>query len=115
MKRLFVTASLILAIGMNCYSQNQVNPENELTYSCDEMVKQNPENETITLIGNANLKTSVFEFENADKIVLNKKTKEIFVIGGYKVHLNGGTITQQPKSEKKWLRYKIGENVAYVE
>ncbi|QXP78750.1 MULTISPECIES: hypothetical protein [Winogradskyella] len=115
MKKLFITASLILAFGMNCSSQNEVKTENEFTYSCDEMVKQNLEKETITLIGNANLKTSVFEFENADKIVLNKKTQEIYVIGGYKVHLNGGTITQKPNSEKKWLRYKIGENVAYVE
>ena len=109
MKKIFITASLILAFGMNSYSQN------ELTYSCDEMIKQNLEKETITLIGNANLKTSVFEFENADKIVLNKKTQEIFVIGSYKVNLNGGIITQKPNSEKKWLRYKIGENVAYIE
>jgi len=115
MKKIFITLSLILAIGMNCYSQNEVKPENELTYSCDEMIKQNLEEETITLIGNANLKTSVFEFEDADKIVFNKKTKEIFVIGGYKVYLNGGIITQKPIPEKKWLRYKIGENVAYVE
>ncbi|WP_157811832.1 hypothetical protein [Tenacibaculum sp. SZ-18] len=115
MKKLFITVSLILAIGMNCYSQNEVEPENKLTYSCDQIVKQNFEEGTITLTGNVNLKTSVFEFENADKIVLSKKTKEIFVIGGYKVYLNGGTITQKSTSEKKWLRYKIGESVAYVE
>jgi lipopolysaccharide assembly outer membrane protein LptD (OstA) len=115
MKKLFITASLIFAFSMSSYAQEEVKNEKELTYSADELLKLDSDKEIITLIGNANLKTSVFEFENADKIILNKKTQEIFVIGAYKVNLNGGTITQKPNLEKKWLRYKIGENIAYVE
>jgi lipopolysaccharide assembly outer membrane protein LptD (OstA) len=115
MKKLFITASLILAFGLNCYSQNEVKSENELTYSCDETVKLNKEKETITLVGNANLKTSVFEFLNADEIVINKSTQEIFVFGQFKVNLNGGRISREPELKKKWLRYKIGENIAYME
>ena len=115
MKKLFITASLILAFGMNCYSQNDVKHENELIYSCDGMAIQNLEKETITLVGNANLKTSVFEFLNADEIVINRFTQEIFVTGSFKINLNGGIISQTPVLKKKWLRYKIGENIAYVE
>jgi lipopolysaccharide assembly outer membrane protein LptD (OstA) len=115
MKKLFITASLVLAFGMNSYAQNDIKDENELTYSCDEMVKQNLEKGTITLVGNANLKTSVFEFLNAETIVINKITKEIIVTGEFKINMNGGTIRREPELKKHHLRYKIGENVAYVE
>jgi lipopolysaccharide assembly outer membrane protein LptD (OstA) len=89
--------------------------EKELTYSADESVKLDADKETITLIGNTHLCTSVFEFEHADKIVINKNSQEIFVIGSFKVYQNGGIIRQAPKKEIKRLRYKIGENIAYVE
>jgi len=115
MKKLFITASLILAFGINCYGQKDVKVENELTYSCDEMVKQDLENGTITLIGNANLKTSVFEFINAEKIVINKTSKEVIVTGEFKINMNGGTIQKAPELKKHHLRYIIGENIAYVE
>lgn len=115
MKKLFSMASFILAVGTSCYAQENVKNENDLEYSCDESIKEDFEKETITLIGNAYLKTSVFEFLNSDKIVINKVTKEILVIGEMKVNLNSGTINQLPKLEKHRLRYKIGEQVAYLE
>jgi len=60
MKKAFIIASLILAFSMNSYAQEEVKNEKELTYSADEFIKLNADKQTITLIGNANLKTNVF-------------------------------------------------------
>jgi lipopolysaccharide assembly outer membrane protein LptD (OstA) len=115
MKKIFLILSLILVFGINSYAQEEVKNENELTYSADELVNINSNKEIITLIGNANLKTSVFEFQNADKIIIDKVSKEVIVYGAYKVIMNGGTIQETPKLKKNQLRYKIGESVAYIE
>ena len=114
MKKLFITSSLILALGMNCYAQKDVK-DDELTYSCDELLRHNPDSGTITLVGNANLKTTVFEFQNADEIIINKASKEIIIKGGYKVIFNGGQIQQVPEVKRHQLRYKLSEKVAYIE
>ena len=115
MKKLFITACLILAIGVNCYAQKDTKDENKLEYSCDELVEQNLELGIITLSGNANLKTSVFEFLNAEKIVINRISREVIVTGEFKINMNGGSIQKAPELKKHQLRYVIGENVAYVE
>ncbi|WP_289046163.1 hypothetical protein [uncultured Olleya sp.] len=115
MKKIFITVGLIFALAMNSYAQEEIKNQNELTYSADELVKLDSDKKTITLIGNANLKTSVFEFVNAKKIVIDKKTQEVLVFGAFKVNLNGATISQKPELKKHQLRYKIGENIAYLE
>ena len=115
MKKVLLTLSLILAFGINSYAQEKVESENELTYSAEEFVQLDSNKEVVTLVGNANLKTDMFEFQNADKIVINKVSKEVLITGKFKVVFNGGTIQRSPELKKNHLRYKIGEKIAYME
>ncbi len=115
MKKAILNLSLILAFGINSYAQEKVESKNELTYSAEKYVKLDSDKEIVTLIGNANLKTDVFEFQNADKIIINKISNEVLITGKFKVVFNGGTIQRAPELKKNQLRYKIGEKVAYME
>ena len=115
MRKIIITLSLILAFGINSYAQEKVETENELTYSAEEFVKIDSNEDVVTLLGNANLKTDMFEFQNADKIVINKVSNEVLISGVKKVIFKGGTLEEAPESKKKLIRYKIGEKIAYME
>jgi len=112
MKKLLI--SIILTLSFNSFAQEKVELSNEKpTFECNSL-KHNPDKNTIELIGNVCFKTNIIEFENADKIVWNRETNEI-VVTGLKEFTIDGKIQFSKNREKKILRYKIGERIAYVE
>ena len=111
MKKLFIISALI--IGINSFAQEK--KDDIITYKSDTLTIMNTDKGILTLYGNAALKTSVFEFINADKIVINTITKEVIVSGNYTIKTHGGTIQSAGYTEKNILKYKIGENIVYVE
>jgi len=115
MKTIFLTLSMILVFTFTGYAQEEVESETKLTYSAEEFIKLDSEEEIITLFGNANLKTDLIEFKNADKIIINKESEEILVIGEFTIIFKDGIIKEYPESKKHHLRYKIGEKIAYME
>jgi len=114
MKKTHFIAVLLFSISTSIFSQ-EVKNDDILTYSCDEKIDLNDEDGIVVLTGNVNLKTSIFEFVDADKITIHQKTNEIIVNGAYRVYVHGGSIEQSPDLKKKHLRYKLGEKVAYIE
>lgn len=113
MKKLVLAFTLI--IGLHAFSQEKNDNNNKLSYKSEGFTEFNTDKSILTLTGNAELKTSVFEFVNADKIVINTITKEVVVSGNYTVKMNDGTIQQATNIKKNILKYKIGENIAYME
>lgn len=73
-----------------------------------------PDKNTVELIGNVCFKTEILEFKNAKKVLWNRETNEIIVSGLAEFTIDG-KIQFSKKREKKILRYKIGERIAYVE
>ncbi|WP_290696517.1 hypothetical protein [Lacinutrix sp.] len=113
MKSLLVAITFLF--GLNCFAQEDIDGKKILSFNCEKKSEFNSKTNTLILTGNVNLKTSVFEFVNADKIVLNQNTNEVIVSGNYKVNNNGGTIQTPANVTKNILKYKIGEKIAYVE
>ena len=112
MKNLFLAIALI--IGLNSFAQDKTEIKDDKTeFKCD-VVKFDKETNTIELLGNVSFKTDIIELENADKILLNKETNEIIVSGLAEFTIDGA-IQISEKAEKKIMRYKIGERIAYVE
>jgi len=102
-------------IGVNSFAQeeNVENVTNEPSFSCD-IVKIDSDNDTMEFQGNVNFKSEIIEIENADKIVLNKTTNEI-IVTGFREFTIDGAIQIKDKTEKKKLKYTIGERIAYLE
>ena len=112
MKNLFIAIALI--IGLNSFGQQKTKTEIKKTkFKCD-LIKFDSEQNTLELTGNVSFKTEIIELENAEKIVFNKSTNEI-IVSGLKDFSIDGAIQITDKADKKILRYKIGERIAYVE
>ena len=115
MKTTFLTLSITLVFAITGYAQEKVQSETKLTYSAEEFINLDSEEEIITLVGNANLKTDLIEFKNADKIIINKESEEILVIGEFTLIFKDGMIRESPELKKHHLRYKMGDKIAYME
>ncbi|RNC87812.1 MAG: hypothetical protein ED556_01085 [Winogradskyella sp.] len=115
MKKFIYIVSFAFITGANCYAQKETQSKDELSYSCEGVVELDAQKQTITLTGNANLKTDVFEFQDADKILINKVSNEVIISGAYKVRFKGGTIERASELKSYHLRYKIGDKIAYLE
>jgi lipopolysaccharide assembly outer membrane protein LptD (OstA) len=112
MKNLFLAIALM--IGLNSFAQDKTEiKDDKPEFKCD-VVKFDKETNTIELLGNVSFKTDIIELEKADKIILNKETNEIIVSGLAEFTIDGA-IQISEKSDKKIMRYKIGERTAYVE
>jgi lipopolysaccharide assembly outer membrane protein LptD (OstA) len=112
MKKLFLAIALM--IGLNSFAQDKTEIKiDKPEFKCD-VVKFDKETNTIEFSGNVSFKTDIIELENADKILLNKETNEIIVSGLAEFTIDGA-IQISEKAEKKIMRYKIGERIAYVE
>ncbi len=112
MKNLFIAIALI--IGLNSFAQDttEINLDKP-GFKCD-IMKFNSETNTMEFSGNVSFKTDIIELKNADKILLNNNTNEIIVSGLSEFTIDGA-IQVSEKAEKKIMRYKIGERIAYVE
>ena len=112
MKNLFLAIALM--IGLNSFAQDKTEiKDDKPEFKCD-VVKFDKETNTIELLGNVSFKTDIIELEKVDKIILNKETNEIIVSGLAEFTIDGA-IQISEKSDKRIMRYKIGERIAYVE
>jgi len=112
MRKLFIAIALI--IGLNSFAQEKVKTESEKSeFKCD-LIKFDTEQKAFELTGNVSFKTEIIELKNVDKIVFNKLTNEI-VVSGLKDFTIDGAIQIYEKANKKILKYKIGERIAFVE
>jgi lipopolysaccharide export system protein LptA len=104
-----------LFLSLNSFAQerevNVTQPAPE--FKSDQMIF-NSETNTLELIGNVKFKTDIIELVNADKIVFNRTTKEIEVTGLRDFSIDG-VIQVKDNTKKRRLKYRIGDNIAYVE
>jgi lipopolysaccharide assembly outer membrane protein LptD (OstA) len=98
--------------GLSSFAQEKT-VENKPSFTCD-IVKFDSEKNTMEFNRNVSFKSDIIEIENADKIVMNKNTNEIIVIG-LKDFTIDGAVQIKDKAEKKILKYTIGERIVYLE
>jgi hypothetical protein len=112
MKNLYVV--IVLAFGINIYSQETVKSNDNKTELTCKLIKFDTEKNIFEYIGNVAFKNEIIQFQKAEKIVYNKETNEIVVSGLNDFTINGA-IQVADNSKMKILRYKIGERIAYIE
>jgi len=112
MKNLFLAIALI--IGLNSFAQDKTEINIDKPEIKCNLVKFNSETNTTEFSGNVSFKTDIIELKNAEKILLNNETNEITVSGLAEFTIDGA-IQISEKMEKKIMKYKIGERIAYVE
>ena len=112
MKNLYVVITLVF--GINIYSQEIVKSNDNKTELTCKLVKFDTEKNIFEYIGNVDFKNEIIQLENAEKILFNKETNEIFVTGLNEFTIDGA-IQVAENSKMKTLRYKIGERIAYIE
>lgn len=66
------------------------------------------------LFGDASFKTELLEITHADKIVFDSKKNEMVVTGKFEYNMRGA-LNIKDGSKNKTLRYKIGEDTAYID
>ncbi|MGY3051971.1 hypothetical protein ACVWYG_000158 [Pedobacter sp. UYEF25] len=112
MKNLLLLSALFFSF--NAFAQEKIpagQTENPV-YSCDSAMVNNDKSIS-SFYGHANFKSNLLEIKNADKIVSNWETTEVLVTGKFEYLMNG-EIQVKDGGEKKTLRYKIGESIAYI-
>lgn len=112
MKNFLILITLFICLGINAQETETTNPDLP-DYSADKLTL-NEEDNIILLEGNVNFKTTFLELENAEKLLWNRNTHEILVTG-LKTFTVDGSVVLSEKVDKKILKYKIGDRVAYLE
>lgn len=112
MKKLFIAA--IFFVGFNCLAQktNKI-AEQSFTWASDNLTI-NPETNIVEFTGNVDFKDEFLKIENADKAVYDKSTNEI-VISGLNNFTFDGAVELADLTKPNTLRYKIGEQVVFLE
>ena len=80
---------------------------------CD-LIKFDPQEEIIKFIGNVSFKSNILEFSEAEEVFYYQKKKQIIVYG-LKEFIIDGKIVAKKESDKKILKYTLGERVAFIE
>ena len=113
MKNILILVAILLSSSMNGQEVKSVTNPSKLEITCD-LVRYDTETKVIEFIGNVSFKTEIIEIEKADKIIFDQASQEI-IATGLGQFLFDGVIQVANKGEKKILKYKIGEKIAYVE
>ena len=104
----------LLSIGSISFAQNKENKHwLEPQYKSDRAVFNKNEN-VLRLEGNVVFQTAILTLKNADLILWNRSTNEIIAYGQKEFEIDG-SIEITDKADKKILRYKLGEKIAYLE
>lgn len=111
MKNFLIVAVLFSA--SNSFSQEVKEKIDIKEIRCDS-VNFDSTSQLFEYVGDVSFKTDIVEFNNAEKVIHDKKTNEITVYGLSEFCIDGA-IQMSKESKMRTLRYKIGEKIAYIE
>lgn len=112
MKKIMLLFACFISVGM--FAQESKSEEESFPSYSAKTVTFDEKQNIMELKGDVSFKTAYLELENAEKIVWNKDSKKIMVIGVKKFTIDGSVIVSD-NAEKNILRYQIGERTAYLE
>lgn len=94
-------------------TESPADTSKDSSYTCEQLVF-NPETQELMLIGDVSFRMENIELKHAEKVVYNKRTREITATGLNEFTFSG-TIEMAKKPKNKRLSYKVGDQVAYID
>ncbi len=105
---------MILIVSTSAFLKAQSQLE-RLSYTSSSTFEFDKVNDRIIMTGDLTLSTGLLQFLNAEKIIYDKAKNEI-VATSFKSFTFNGSIQIASNAEcPKVLRYKLGEQIAYLE
>ncbi|MET4080348.1 lipopolysaccharide assembly outer membrane protein LptD (OstA) [Pedobacter sp. UYP30] len=106
----------LLLFGFNAFAQESTTSKKTpiLSYKCNDSTSLSKDKTILKLFGDATIKTDALEITHADKIVFDSKTNEMIVTGKFEYRMRGA-LNIKNSSRNNTLRYKIGEDTAYID